>query len=691
MIEDPEPTQLDALVTRAREVAEAALRSDDLAGALVAEDAMLAAKVLQLVNQRYDVVLMNPPYGPFMPPTTKQYLHQRYPKSKLDIYGAFFELAFRLAAGGGAIGALTSKTFLYLTTFRRIRLHLTSEGRLNALIDGGDRVLDESDVDVAATVAWCERASESSSATVFRLVREPHREERLSSVIERLNRNSAISDVILYRPTLAALRDLPTGTIAYWAPPALLAAYAKYPALEPTYGEVRVGLQTGDDERFLRYWWEVPEDAIGPDKRWVPFAKGGEYSPYYENLLRVIDWKDNGEAIKKSPAARPQNQRYYFREGITYPFVADRFNCRYLPPGCIFSVGGSGIFTQRLYAVLGYLNSKVAQVALIVQSPTRNFEAGEVRKVCVPRLEGSLGEKLASISREAVFRAQSFAEGDELDRRFRQSWVEATSERKLSAAAAQAVNVRKSFLAHQAKSQKDATDLLSSEMGFTADDWEQIDRTFGRNIGEDKRLRVRNFRDEDATDRLQHEDEQVKRFISSLVRNFMRTEKIIELGTVCRLVSDASSARFDDGDVKDDFARIAGSSLTDWLRDDYHLYHLQRHVGRPYIITLSGPNDELRLFVDILRAASADLRRATVEILEPIARHARAAASATKRGDDVLRHRRLLEDSEFMTNVFSGAIDTWDVFCEDVRPRVAMLYVLAPYLNEKGNRRGNTR
>ena len=234
-----------------------------------------------------------------MPPATKQYLHQRYPRSKSDIYGAFFELAFRLAEGGGAIGALTSKTFLYLDSFKHVRDFFLCSGRLSALIDSGTGVLFESFVPVGASVAWSSRARLDSRSTVFRMVHSQRPEIDTETLVADVRSNPMAEHDFLYRPVLADLRKLPTQTIAYWAPPALLAAYEHYPALDPTYGDVRHGLTTGDDERFLRYWWEVPKDAIGPSKRWALFANGGDYLPFYDGLMRVINWENNGEEIRK--------------------------------------------------------------------------------------------------------------------------------------------------------------------------------------------------------------------------------------------------------------------------------------------------------------------------------------------------------------------------------------------------------
>ena len=248
---------------------------------------------------------------------------------------------------------------------------------MSALIDGGDRVLFESDVDVSAVTAWVEPASETSEALVFRLVREGDREDVLNNVAVALRDNKSALHEVLYRPRLAELKRLPTQTIAYWAPPAINSAHTNNTLRSNRHtAKVRQGLATGDDERFLRYWWEVPADQIGEGKRWVPFAKGGDYSPFYENTLRVIDWKDD-----ERPESSAQRGMYLkilaaftFVKGITFPNIADRFHARHLQASVnIWSHGAINLWYPHPSPLLAYLNSKIAQVLLMAQSVNPSF------------------------------------------------------------------------------------------------------------------------------------------------------------------------------------------------------------------------------------------------------------------------------------------------------------------------------
>jgi hypothetical protein len=677
-VDEARPQQvLDAVVERACAFAREAYVNDDPAGTLVATDLALAARVLEIVGRRYDVVLMNPPYGETMPPECKNYLALRYPASKSNLYGAFFELAFRLAEGG-AVGALTDKAFLYLDSFRHLRTLFLHSGRMSVLVDGGDKILDESNVDVAATVAIAEPATEHSVATVIRLLREPDRERALGDAISRLRSVPDDPAKYVYRTTLAALAKLPTETLAYWAPPAVLNAYATLPPLEPAYGVVRVGLQTGDDERFLRYWWEVPDATIGQGKRWVPFAKGGDTSPYYESLLRVVDWSDDGTAIVASAGAFLRNRPYYFRAGLTYPNTCAQFHARLLETGAIFSHKGPGIFDCD-NSLLGFLNTKVAQVLLAAQSPTRQFEVGQLSRLPVPLLERDLREKLADIAAIAVQAGESFAGGDEVDRRFRDAWLAVCDARSFTTAAQDAAKMRHDFLQAIRLSRDQSTELVSEKMGFTDADWRQVAETFGDEIGEEKGMRGREFRSEPTLDPLLHADEHARRYFSSLMLLALASRPIVARERCLDSVEQAFLKRFPGSGNPDEAARLLGMSVRAWLDREFHFYHYQLRRKRPRIVRLAGPRNRVVLFVDPLEATTNAIRSALAETLGPLAQRARAdlAESSFSKRDEA---EETLEDTTRITSHFESVLSRWDESPDDIRPRIALLRPLCPYV-----------
>lgn len=135
---------------------------------------------------------------------------------------------------------------------------------------------------------------------------------------------------------------VPGKPFAYWVSDGIREIFKRLPRFEGDGRTVRVGLQTSDDFRFLRDWWEVDCDEI--TQKWRPFAKGGAFSPFYADVHLSINWMDDGAELIAFPLCVIRNPDYYFRPGITWPLRAHRFSPQLMPAGCVFSVRGYSAF-----------------------------------------------------------------------------------------------------------------------------------------------------------------------------------------------------------------------------------------------------------------------------------------------------------------------------------------------------------
>jgi hypothetical protein len=185
---------------------------------------------------------------------------------------------------------------------------------------------------------------------------------------------------------------VPSSPISYWVSDAMRRMFKDVPLFESNAGLVKSGLNTSYDLRFLRLWWEINFSNIANsreetfnNKPWVLFAKGGEYSPYYADIHLVINWGRDGEILRTYEGAYIRNEGYYFRPGLTYPLATVKgFNVRLLPHHCIFGHKGPGIFilgNVSLYSALGFLNSRLCQHFLLLQTPSRSWEVGYVQNI----------------------------------------------------------------------------------------------------------------------------------------------------------------------------------------------------------------------------------------------------------------------------------------------------------------------
>ena len=167
--------------------------------------------------------------------------------------------------------------------------------------------------------------------------------------------------------------------------------------------EPKVGLQTGNNDDFLRLWYEVDKKNIGfgmktlddaqkCGKKWFPYNKGGDFKRWYGNRNYVVNWENDGYAIKHcfnsegKLRSRPQNQAYYLKPCITWSDITSaQFSGRYCEGGFLFDVKGSSGFPKvdELLYVLGFLNSKISQKCIKILNPTITTQVGDMARIPV--------------------------------------------------------------------------------------------------------------------------------------------------------------------------------------------------------------------------------------------------------------------------------------------------------------------
>lgn len=461
---------------------------------LFAEDAARGFAFIDLCRQRYDVALMNPPFGDASLPS-KLYIEETYGDTKGDVYKAFVECFHSRLVPAGYLGIISSRTgfFLGLSEDWRTRVVLRLF-RPIALADLGSGVLDAM-VEVAAYVLRSLSEPEARDLTLSlvpvleKVVRD--KQDRFSlpkwqAARGDLKRHQAIAElehlaahgfiercpgeIVRYTPFWLAVKRitapppsvypslvcvralaeqdkggvlgetirnssdprkficdpsgfarLPGSTFSYWATPRLVDAFTNLPKLADAGFEAWVGLQTNQDFRWLRLWWEINE-GVSPatDNReeprcWLPFAKGGEFAPVYCDIPLVVLWGRDGRLIKvwKKEQLRQGlitennsqcwNESRYRRPGLTWPRRTNGLSFRVMPAGCIFGDKGPAVFSLRdeaddLLTILALLNSTVfvQMVGLMLArvSLAQSFEVGIVRAVPVPTFVASIREQL---------------------------------------------------------------------------------------------------------------------------------------------------------------------------------------------------------------------------------------------------------------------------------------------------------
>ena len=250
--------------------------------------------------------------------------------------------------------------------------------------------MDGAVVEAAAYVIQSEASSIPSLC--IRALGKKESELLIKSSIAKIQKGTLPTEVYAINPF--SFSAVPGSPLAYWVAKRVLQLFSEFPLLENDSRTVKQGLATADDFRFLRLSQEISPEYL--EGIWRPFAKGGEYAPFYSDIHLVVNWNSSGEEIRNfidqrtgKIRSRPQNISYYFQSGFTYTSYTNLgFAPRVLPEGVIFSIAGMGIFGLSL-AGLAILNSNLVQYITYLLADRRKWEAGVVQRIPLPYEYGS--------------------------------------------------------------------------------------------------------------------------------------------------------------------------------------------------------------------------------------------------------------------------------------------------------------
>lgn len=384
------------------------LEARDVSGQLFLTDTH--HKVLQVLkqadylSQKYQVVVANPPYmgSKGMNPRLSTWAKDNFPDSKSDLFAMFIERGMTFVKHRGYSAMVTMESWMFLSSFEKMRSNLLVNSSIHSLvhmpylgkggtsmgINFGTSAFILSNADISGVVGdyCCVRYYECDQNGVpFEF---PPQNERLGKV------------------KAEDFRKIPGSPIAYWVSTSMLRCFENGQLLKDI-APAKLGMRTGDNDKWLRKWFEVSKsrsvydakdalDAQDKSAKWVPYNKGGDFRRWYGNNETVVFWADNGYEIKKETLEKyPSlswnnlgwkitNEPDFFKPSCTWTFISSSsFGVRVSPGGAIFDVAGSSAFpaNENLKHVAGFLCSKVAFEFLKITAPTLNFQVVNVNSL----------------------------------------------------------------------------------------------------------------------------------------------------------------------------------------------------------------------------------------------------------------------------------------------------------------------
>ena len=230
---------------------------------------------------------------------------------------------------------------------------------------------------------------------------------------------------LVYVVEPASLRLVPNTPIAYWVHERVRRLFTQLPPFKANGRHASLTNPPGDDQRYFRCHWEVPVGELGRDARWVPMAKGGDYSQFHSDIHLVVDWCEKVGSYRgflgtpHRPLQRPASCEHFFRPGLTWPrSTVKGLNVRPLNRGAIFADKGPGAFIpgdsdDELCKYLALLNSQCFEELMFLQHGSRAWEVGVLNRTPVPKLEARAAEELAFRGRQCAMLKQSLDFFDE--------------------------------------------------------------------------------------------------------------------------------------------------------------------------------------------------------------------------------------------------------------------------------------
>lgn len=381
-----------------------------------AEQVVVQAEYL---NRSYAVVATNPPYmgSSNMGQLLSSWVKKHHPQAKSDLFAAFIERCLKLAdAEHGLVSMITMQAWMFLGSFEKLRRHILRNVPPATMLHLGERAFDSIGGEVVSTTAFVLEHGRSTEelCQYFRAVPGNSEAEKEQLLRDALTGASGLC--FSARPhTLLAL---PGARLAYWLSPAMTRAFTMGKPLGEV-AEPKVGLQTGDNARFLRQWFEVSrsrtcfdadsrETAAASNAKWFPHLKGGEFRKWWGNQDYVINWEHDGaELWDFRPRSVIRNPDYYFKAAISWSNVSSgEPSFRFYEQGSIFGHVGQALFPQHdVVPLIGFANSSTCRSLLAVLSPTLHFEAGQLTSLpiieAIPsQHDGSIARRLMEIFRD---------------------------------------------------------------------------------------------------------------------------------------------------------------------------------------------------------------------------------------------------------------------------------------------------
>ena len=377
------------------------------------EDILPAMDLILTLTDKYAALVMNPPYmgGGNMNTILSDYVKRNYPEGKADLCTTFMMMQAQRTKEGGYYANIVPPSWMFLSTFEGLRRSIINNQTIRSLLHLSRGIFGADFGSVSAVIQ--NRLIYNAKGTYFRLIERTFQEfdqKHLKMLFEKTLENPdfkyyfagyskdiehieySAKGARIYYPNVEQdyFGKIPGCPLGYWLTEKSINVIANSQTIYDVAAP-RQGFATGDNNKFLRYIWEVSKFKKGATK-WIPCSKGGAYRKWYGNIEYCVNWEDNGQEMKDFSGSVIRNEKYYFSSiGCTWSTISSgKAAFRFFDKNWLFESKGSVCFPleqEDNNILMGYLNSPLVNYYLKVYTPTMDYHEGPVGRLPFYRID----------------------------------------------------------------------------------------------------------------------------------------------------------------------------------------------------------------------------------------------------------------------------------------------------------------
>ena len=378
------------------------LEAQDISGNLLLKSThdrvMTVLRMADYLSPKYHVVVANPPYmgSKGMNGRLSVFAKDHFPDSKADLFAMFMERTLAMTFRKGVMAMINMQSWMFLSSFEKLRVKLLANSTLLSMAHLGERGFDSIGGAVVSTTAFAiENFNRPNYDGDFLRLVDGNTESGKADMAKQAKLNADCG--WFYRISANNFGKIPGSPIAYWLSEPLRSAFQKTNPLGD-YCDFRIGMATGKNEWHVRQWFEVNhekskysassrEDAQTSNRKWFPYAKGGEFRKWAGNEESLVNWENDGFLLQntKHPTsdriwAHNFNLSNIFKPAICWTVITTGSNgFRLHEQGFIFDAAAGLCQPKKsidIIYLLGLLNSKITEIILPILNPTINLHPG---------------------------------------------------------------------------------------------------------------------------------------------------------------------------------------------------------------------------------------------------------------------------------------------------------------------------